>query len=474
MRTVSAEVLTDQAFKDLKLNLSDKNVVVQSIVVFKDLTVEAPLDTETAQYTASNRHLRQVAQSSQARVLDYLYGMKSTHRGVTYNSIWLNNVVTLSCPFFILEQLPYFEEIESIILNSPVTLSSTFTAETQSIEKQALQLLNSTNDLLQNAEFLGLGEARSRSPERTGKKIPIGIIDGNFDLFHPALYGRVKLSKISTSSDSAYNSRALSHGTHIASVIGGRMMNGKIMGIAPESELILYAIPSAHQVSSLIEALLALQWMADPDQDPYTLDHPKIIHGSWSLNTSPADIIWHRQILCKATDALVSLNILPVFPVGDLGRFGSFVYPLPASCPSVLAVGSVNYKSELSNFSSASPSDLRIMMKVPYTLKPDVVALGENIFGAMAHNSYSYLSGTALASAQVAAAAALILEIEPYMNVKTLRRIVELSSADLGPTGFDRRYGWGIVRYDLMLETLGRLKFETPPIYEPPSFFQTF
>lgn len=58
---------------------------------------------------------------------------------------------------------------------------------------------------------------------------------------------------------------------------------------------------------------------------------------------------------------------------------------------------------------------------------------------------YARYDGTSMATPHVSAAAALVWSVAPRLSASDLLRAIEMSARDLGDTGYDANYGWGLV-----------------------------
>ena len=114
----------------------------------------------------------------------------------------------------------------------------------------------------------------------------------------------------------------------------------------------------------------------------------------------------------------------------------------PADADSIIAVGAVDSLGQITYFSSNGPtSDDRI--------KPDVVAMGQDVWTAVSYttssddSSYSYSSGTSFSCPLTAGVCALLLSAHPELTPVQLRDVLR-NTADKS-TKPDNVYGWGLL-----------------------------
>jgi hypothetical protein len=107
----------------------------------------------------------------------------------------------------------------------------------------------------------------------------------------------------------------------------------------------------------------------------------------------------------------------------------------PAAYANALAVASVDAANQRSSFSSYGP-------------EVDIAAPGSSIYSTFWNGSstYSYLSGTSMATPHVAGAAALLAGQPGFDSPGVIRAALESTALDLGPLGLDWLYGHGLVQ----------------------------
>lgn len=112
----------------------------------------------------------------------------------------------------------------------------------------------------------------------------------------------------------------------------------------------------------------------------------------------------------------------------------------------VLTVGALSQHDTLASFSGTGPTnDGRI--------KPDVVALGQDVLAAGlngANNGYTVTSGTSFAAPTVAGVAVQLQQLfKRYFTVdplpSTIKAVITHTARDIGNPGPDYRHGWGVV-----------------------------
>ncbi|MBN2490408.1 MAG: S8 family serine peptidase, partial [Planctomycetes bacterium] len=235
------------------------------------------------------------------------------------------------------------------------------------------------------------------------------------------------------------------HGTHTMGTICGA---GGI-GVAPQAKWIASATIDRVSITRTVQdALLSLQWVADPDQDPKTVrDVPAVCSNSWGL--SPL-ISTHGVAKCSPTfwsaiDNAEYAGVAVVFAAGNEGARGAESLRTPAdriaSPVHVLAVGALStVTTAIASFSSRGPSGCD---KV--TVKPDVCARGQSVRSASRSGTASYTtkSGTSMACPHVAGVLALLHQVWPDATPTELKTALLATCDDLGASGDDNVFGMG-------------------------------
>jgi subtilisin len=174
-----------------------------------------------------------------------------------------------------------------------------------------------------------------------------------------------------------------------------------------------------------------------------------ITNNSYSSSGDPGTIV--RDAFRETSSA----GILHVAAAGNSGnRFGlGDRIGYPAKYPTVIAVGAVNRSDSRASFSSHGP-----------TL--ELVAPGVSIYSTIPGNGYASYSGTSMACPHVAGAAALLMEagVEHGLTTEEVRQTLIMTARDLGASGRDNLYGYGLIDAVMAVEFVGP---PSPPQQDP-------
>ncbi|WP_369792379.1 S8 family serine peptidase [Thermus sp. 2.9] len=148
-------------------------------------------------------------------------------------------------------------------------------------------------------------------------------------------------------------------------------------------------------------------------------------------------------VLEQSLSAARAQGVVLVAAAGNDGIDGVLY---PASSPSVIAVGSVSNDKSKSYFSNYGP-------------ELDLVAPGERVTVLLPNNGYGFGSGTSFASPIVAGVVALYMskyasERKVWPTPDQVYQCLTATAEDLGPSGRDDEYGFGLVRADRVMADL--------------------
>ena len=132
--------------------------------------------------------------------------------------------------------------------------------------------------------------------------------------------------------------------------------------------------------------------------------------------------------LARAITYATSNGVIVVSAVGNDGEATKYY---PAAYDNVIGVASVNKNKEYSEFSQFNNSVF-------------VCAPGEDL-ESLSIESYTYNSGTSFAAPHVTAMAAIAKCIDDDISVNKFKELLIDSSTDLGASGYDIHYGYGLI-----------------------------
>lgn len=213
------------------------------------------------------------------------------------------------------------------------------------------------------------------------------------------------------------------HGTHIAGTIAGlgQSSNRVYMGVAPEAKLVDVRVMNDRGHGNTSNVVEGLQWIYN-NRANYNI---KVVN--LSLNSRIPES-YNKSALNAALEVLWFNKIVVVVSAGNGGK--QRLYP-PANDPFVITVGAVDDKGTAAMTDDTLSPFSAYGMTADGFLKPDLVAPGSNIIGALAsddsnlivanpnhvviapnNSRYFKMSGTSMAAAVVAGAVAVLLEDE--------------------------------------------------------------
>lgn len=260
------------------------------------------------------------------------------------------------------------------------------------------------------------------------------------------------------------------HGTHVAAIIAARSRDGYgIAGIAPGCRVMpLRAVGrGGGLVSDVADAILYAAGLLTTE-DGRSLANPlPVVNLSFALSQDTEE-------LRSACSRAANVGVLLVGATGNTG--GTVLYP--AKYPGVVAVAAVDRRLMTTGYSNYGEDvDLSAPggLKTGYTSAdgwPDGILscqLDETVYPP--DPGHGFLEGTSQAAPHVAAAAALLLSVDPTLSPSELRSYLTWSALDRGQAGWDEAYGWGVLQVQealrLLLADLG-----TPNVLPPRLLLQ--
>lgn len=255
------------------------------------------------------------------------------------------------------------------------------------------------------------GVARIEAPEvwpiTTADNILIAVIDTGIDYTHPDLFSRYAGGyNILTNTTDPFDDHG--HGTHVAGIIAADLNNSGITGVSPKANI--YAI----------KALSA-------DGTGYISDVVEAVNKAIERNVTVINFSLGTTYNSSVLDAKIKEAAQAgIFMVGAAGNTngGSLLYP--AAYGSVVAVAATDQNDNFASFSS---------------LGAELAAPGVSVNSTVPGGGYARWSGTSMAAPHVSATAALMIANQQ----ENIREGLRDSAIDLGPSGKDVYFGYGLV-----------------------------
>lgn len=170
-------------------------------------------------------------------------------------------------------------------------------------------------------------------------------------------------------------------------------------------------------------------------------------HGADIINVSLQFCSGFTSLLGTMTTYANQSGVLVVAASGNNSNCGAGVVASPARYSSAIAVGGTTSRDLIATTSSTNwTSD--------YGPQLEVCAPGDRIRSTSVSNGYRDLSGTSMATPHVSGLAALLKSFDPTLTHTEIRNVIRDTADDLGPAGWDDRYGYGRINAHNALQAL--------------------
>ena len=401
---------SSRLFPKLANDLTQKITEALSLLGFKQVTLEAPVDEQ-----ASDDE-----QASNFMPLNYLEAY----------------VVNSSDSKKIKEAQKPFDELNCDIIHD-VQLSLPKPTYSERIYRRRKQIVWPVESGIHQAHNNGI----------TGKGVLVGVLDTGCDADHVQFRQKgidFRYVRPYSGTDSLRAVRGFDvggHGTHVCGIIAGQHV-----GVAPEADLMVASvIESDTYQTSLSRISIALDWMLSQFKSEKNRSKPVIVN--MSLGFAPEHIPKSdRATLMVGIQELISILVedFDVLPVVAIGNDGPAKMRAPGYFPETLSVGAVNFDHEPAWFSGGGLSP------TGKGTQPDIAGYGVNIFSSLERDKdnrslYKHMSGTSMATPYVVGIAALYASADAKFYGEALRRHLLNTTLPLQATA--DRVGAGLARF---------------------------
>jgi subtilisin family serine protease len=256
--------------------------------------------------------------------------------------------------------------------------------------------------------------------DNNGAGVEVAIIDTGIDYTHSDLDANYKggYDYVNNDADPMDDN---GHGTHCAGIVAAEDNEKGVVGVAPKAHLYAVKVLDSSGSGSVSDVIAGIQWSMDNDMDVISMSFGSDF-GSISLK--------------KACNNAYSAGVLLVAAAGNdgdsLGKGNNVDYP--GAYSSVIAVAAANSNDERAGWSSTGPA---------VELSAPGVSINSTYPGG-----YETEDGTSMACPHVSGTAALVIASDLSLSNDDVRLRLQETADDLGATGFDTKYGYGLVDAD--------------------------
>jgi subtilisin len=252
----------------------------------------------------------------------------------------------------------------------------------------------------------------------TGAGVKVAIIDTGVDYNHPDLNANVVGGWDFVNND-ADPMDDHNHGTHIAGTIAAEDDGYGVVGVAPAARIYALKVLNSSGSGSWSNIMSAVQWCVD--------NGIQVTNNSYSSASHPGSIVQ------QAFDNAYAAGVVMVASAGNSGTSAGTEDNVgyPARFNSVIAVAATTSGDVRASFSSTGST-------------VELAAPGSGISSTVRNGGYASYSGTSMACPHVVGAAAQVIAAG-VSDPADVRQVLAATAIDLGTTGGDTWYGFGLV-----------------------------
>lgn len=278
--------------------------------------------------------------------------------------------------------------------------------------------------------------------------IVIAVLDDGVDKGHEDLLDRVldgytvddASSKGAPKNSNSTDQKA--HGIACAGIIAATDNNVGIKGIANNSKILpinIFPNPATESNKSggttNMKIASAIRW-AYPKSD--------VLNNSWGSAINSSNIVESAFRDASKFGRNGKGCVIVAASGNGYNEIATNDVSFPAKLDNVIAVGAIAYNGDIFSYSERGNS---LNLVAPSgDVNYGIVSLDRMGELGISKGNYSFrFCGTSASCPQVAGVAALMLSVNPDLTAQQVRNILQQTARDLGPTGFDTTYGYGLV-----------------------------
>lgn len=274
----------------------------------------------------------------------------------------------------------------------------------------------------------------------TGSGVVVAIVDTGINCTHTDLACDLGAGRdfIASEGGSAIvpDSDEYGHGTHVAGTVAALANGTGVVGVAPGATLVPVKVCDANGSCPTSRIIAGVEYAS-----AVGIKVVNMSLGSRFASTAER----------TAMDAAAANGVVLVAAAGNAGNCSgnNNAVEYPGGYDSVIAVAAVNQDLQRACFSSSGP-------------QVELSAPGVSVYSTWTDGGYKTGSGTSMAAPHVAGTVALLLASDLVdKSPSAIRLRLQQTAQDLGPSGRDIKFGFGLVRADLAAGVI-----EPPP---PPA-----
>jgi subtilisin len=313
-----------------------------------------------------------------------------------------------------------FRVVPSMVAELPTSAIERLRADPRvlAVEKdQRVQLLDAELDNSWGVKHIGAGVVH---PTNEGAGVKVAVIDTGIDYTHSDLDANYA-GGYDFVNDDADPMDDNGHGTMVAGIIAAEDNGSGVVGVAPQARLYALKVLNAGGSGWLGDVIAGVDWAR--------ANGVQVVNMSLGSSSASYGL---QMAIANAYDAGLVLVAAAGNSGNCYGRNDSVQYP--ARYSQVIAVAATNSGDVRPCFSSTGST-------------VEIAAPGVSTTSTYRGGGYASGSGTSFASPHVAGTAALVIAGGTTSNTAVRQRL-QTTADDLGATGRDNLYGYGLVDAD--------------------------
>ncbi len=350
----------------------------------------------------------------------YLQAFRQAGFTVQNRSKWLNGVVLFAADSALAELLGDMPFVDTVIICERSTVEAPDLAAGGAGQPYAPMPYDSVYDsgyyCFSYPQIAQLGGISLHRNGFEGQGLIIGVCDGGFPSVDTACFfrsmrdeGRLLATRdFVWSGDQVFSING--HGTKVLSLMAS-YLPGFFVGTAPRASYVLCRTENTERETILEEYnwISAAEYLDSLGADIITTSLGYFTFDDSTQNHTMDHLDGQTTPMSVAANIAVSRGMLVVNAAGNNGSEGAGRLLTPADAQRVLTVGAADIDNSWASFSSFGPTaDQRI--------KPDVMALGVDVYGATAEGMLSTNGGTSLATPIMAGMMACLWQRYPALT----------------------------------------------------------